>query len=73
MFITSRKEPDANDMFSEVRSPIIEIEARDSAKDIDVYVCSKIEELISSKDLKIKALALSNTIIQEVVSKADRM
>lgn len=60
-------------MFSEVRSPIIEIEARDSAKDIDVYVCSKIEELISSKDLKIKALALSNTIIQEVVSKADRM
>lgn len=56
-------------MFSEVRSPITEIEARDSAKDIDVYVCSKIEELISSKDLKIKALAFSNTIIQEVVSK----
>lgn len=58
-------------MFSEMRSPTIEIEARDCAKDIDVHVCGKIEELISSKDLKIKVFSLSNTIIQELFGKAD--
>lgn len=60
-------------MFSEIRSPTIGIEARDSAKDIDVYVCGKIEELISSKDLKIKVLSLSSTIIRELFGRADGM
>lgn len=50
-------------MFLDMRSPKFEIEARDSTKDSDVYFCGKIEELTSSKDLKIKELSFSNRII----------
>lgn len=60
-------------MFSEMRSPTIEIGARDGAKDMDVYVCGKIGELISSKNLKIQDLSLSNMSIQELLGKADGM
>lgn len=43
IFITSWKEPDIDNMFSDIFSPTIEIKARDSAKDIDVYVRGKIK------------------------------
>ena len=73
VFTTSRKEPDITKRFSQLKAPTIEIEAKDSAEDIKIYMRGKVESLISEGDLVLEDLSLQDMIIQELISKADGM
>ncbi len=73
IFATSRKESDMTNTFSQLEAPTVEIEASNSADDINIYVCGKVESLISEGDLVLEDLFLQHIIIQELMSKADGM
>ena len=73
IFTTSRKEPDITKRFSQLKAPTIELEAKDSAEDIKIYVRGKVESLISEEELVLEDLSLQDMIIQELISKADGM
>ena len=73
IFTTSRKEPDITRRFSQLKTPTIELEAKDSAKDIKIYVRGKVESLIFEKELVLGELSLQDLVIQELISKADGM
>ena len=73
IFTTSRKEPDITRRFSQLKAPTIELEAKNSAEDIKIYVHGKIESLISEEELVLEDLSLQDTIIQELINKADGM
>ena len=73
-FITSREEPDNTNSFSKLKkAPTIEIEAKNSAEDIKIYVRGKVESLISEGDSVLEDLSLQGIVIQELISKADGM
>ncbi len=73
IFTTSRKEPDITKKFSQLKAPTIELEAKDSAEDIEIYVRGKVESLISDEELVLEDHSLQDMIIQELISKADGM
>ena len=73
IFATSRKEPDITSTFFQLKAPTVEIEAKNSAEDIYIYVRGKVESLISEGDLVLENLSLQDTIIEELISKADGM
>lgn len=73
IFATSQKEPDITSGFTQLNAPIIEIEATNGAEDINDYVRGKVESLISKGDLVLEDLSLQDTIIRELMSKADGM
>ena len=73
IFTTSRKEPDTTKKFSQLKAPTIELEAKDSAEDIEIYVRGKVESLISDEELVLEDHSLQDMIIQELISKADGM
>ena len=73
VFVTSRKELDITSTFSKLKTPTVEIEAKNIANDINIYVHGKVESLISGGDLALEDLSLQDTIIEELVSKADGM
>lgn len=73
IFTTSRKEPDITKKFSQLKAPTIELEAKDSAEDIEIYVRGKVESLISDEELVLEDHPLQDMIIQELISKADGM
>ena len=73
IFATSRKEPDITSALTQLKAPTIEIEAKHSAEDINDYVRGTVESLISKGDLVLEDLSLQDTIIQELMSKADGM
>ena len=73
IFATSRKEPDITSTFSQLKTPTFEIEAKHSANDINIYVRAKVKSLISEGDLALENISLQDTIIEELVSKADGM
>ena len=73
IFTTSRKEPDITKRFSQLKAPTIELEAKDIAEDIKIYVHGKVESLISEEELVLEDLSLQDTIIQELISKAEGM
>ena len=73
VFATSRKEPDITNIFSQQKAPTVEIEAKNSAEDIEIYVRGKVESLLSEGDLVLEDLSLQDKIIQELISKADGM
>lgn len=52
---------------------MIEIKAKHSANNINIYVYAKVKSLISKKNLVLKNISLQNTIIEKLVSKADGM
>ena len=54
VFVTSRKEEDIISMFLQLKAPKIEIEAKNNAVDIEIYVRGKVETLISEGDLKLQ-------------------
>ncbi len=59
--------------FSQLKAPTVEIEAKNSADNIEIYVRGKVESLISEGDLVLEDLSLQDKIIQELISKADGM
>ena len=73
VFVTSRKEEDIVNMFLQLKAPKIEIEAKNNAIDIEIYVRGKIETLISQGELKLQDRSLHDKIVQELVGKADGM
>ncbi|MCJ1344810.1 hypothetical protein MMC31_003013 [Peltigera leucophlebia] len=73
IFATSRKEQDITNTFSQLKAPTVEIEAKNSAEDINIYVRGKVESLISEEELVLEDSSLKRTIIQELISKADGM
>ena len=73
IFITSRREPDITKKFSQLQVPTVELEAKDSAEDIEIYVRGKVESLISEGELVLEDLSLQDIIIQELISKAEGM
>lgn len=73
VFASSRKEPDITNTFSQLKAPTVEIEVRNIADDIEIYVCGQVESLISKRDLVLKDHSLQDTIFQELISKADGM
>ena len=73
IFATSRKEPDIISTFSQLKTPTVEIEAKNSADDINIYVRGKVDSLISEEDLVLEDISLHDTIIKELIRKADGM
>lgn len=73
IFATSRKEPDITSTFSQLKTPTVEIEAKNSAEDINTYVRGKFESLISDGDLALENVSLQDKIIKGLISKADGM
>lgn len=73
VFASSRKEPDITNTFSQLKAPTVEIEVRNIADDIEIYVCGQVESLIAKRDLVLKDHPLQDTIVQELISKADGM
>lgn len=73
IFTTSRKEPDITKKFSQLKAPTIELEAKDSSEDINIYVRGRVESLISEEELVVEDLSLQDKVIQELISKADGM
>lgn len=73
VFATSRKEPDITKTFSQMKAPTVEIEAKNSADDIEIYVHAQVGSLISEGDLVLEDLSLQDIIIRELISKADGM
>ena len=60
-------------MFFQLKAPTVEIKAKNSAEDINIYVRGKVELLISEGDLVLENLSLQDTIIEQLISKADGM
>lgn len=73
IFATSRKEPDIATTFSLLHAPTVEIEAKNSAEDINIYVHGKVDSLRSEGDLMLQDSSLQDVIIKELISKADGM
>lgn len=73
VFVTSRKEEDIIRMFLQLKAPKIEIEAKNNAMDIEIYVRGQVEALMSQGDLRLQDLSLHEKIVQELVGKADGM
>ena len=73
VFTTSRKEPDITNRFSQLKAPTIEIEAKNSAEDIKMYVHGKVGFLVSDGELVLEDLSLQDIITQELINKADGM
>lgn len=73
VFASSRKEPDITNTFSQLKAPTVEIEVRNIADDIEISVCGQVESLISKRDIVLKDHSLQDTIVQELISKADGM
>ncbi len=73
VFITSRKEEDIINMFLQLKAPKIELEAKNTAADIEIYTRGQVETWISQGELKLHDRSLHEKIIQELVSKADGM
>ena len=73
VFVTSRREDDIINMFLQLKAPKIEIEAKNNAVDIEIYVRGKVETLISQGELKLQDRSLHDKIVQELVGKADGM
>ena len=65
VFVTSRKEADITNKFSQLNEPTIEIEAKNSADDIEIYVRGQVGSLISEGDLQLQDDSLQEKIIQE--------
>ena len=73
VFATSRKEEDIINMFLQLKAPKIEIEAKNNAVDIEIYVRGKVKTLISQGGLKLQDHSLHDKIVKELVGKADGM
>ena len=73
VFVTSRKEEDIINIFLQLKAPKIEIEAKNNAVDIEIYVRGKVETLISQGGLKLQDPSLHDKIVKELVGKADGM
>lgn len=73
VFVTSRKEDDIINMFHQLKASKIEIEAKNNAADIEIYVRGKVETLISQGELKLQDRSLHDKIVQELIGKANGM
>lgn len=60
-------------MFLRLKAPKIEIEAKHTAVDIEIYVRGQVKTLIFEGDLKLQDRTLHDKIFQELVDKADGM
>ena len=65
VFVTSRKEADTTKKFSQLNEPTIEIEAKNNADDIEIYVRGQVGSLISGGDLQLQDDSLQEKTIQE--------
>lgn len=65
VFVTSWKEADITNKFSQLNEPTIEIEAKNNADDIEIYVRGQAGSLISEGDLQLQDESLQEKIIQE--------
>ena len=73
IFATSRKETDIMSKFLQLKAPKIEIEAKDNAVDIEIYVRGQVRTLISDDELKLQDRSLHDIIVEELIGKADGM
>ena len=71
LFVTSRRESDIEGAFQSI--PTIEIEAAKVNSDIEVYVKAQIELRLQNRSLKINNMALKNTILDALTTKAGGM
>lgn len=60
VFATSRKKPDITNTFSQMKAHTVEIEAKNSADDIEIYVHVQVRSLISKGDLVREDLSLQD-------------
>ena len=73
LFVTSRKESDIERVFQQKSIPTIEIEAARVDSDIKIYVKAQIDLRLKSGDLKLSNIALKDTILSALTSKAGGM
>lgn len=76
VFVTSRRETDIAEAFTQIAAPVIEIEAGDVASDIKIYVRDEVERLRvgdHGKKLYIRNEALADKIIETLTNKAEGM
>jgi ankyrin repeat domain-containing protein 50 len=76
IFVTSRRETDLIRAFEQMRTPMIEVEAKNVEEDISTYVTYEIERLCNGyngKKLYVKSKALEQKIIETLTAKAEGM
>lgn len=76
IFITSRREHDIVTAFESARTPMILIEAKNTARDIERYVKDEIQQLRQGRHghrLYIKSESLANEVVRTLTEKADGM
>ncbi|KAH0544336.1 hypothetical protein FGG08_001477 [Glutinoglossum americanum] len=71
VFVTSRMENDIAEAF--MKTPTIQIEARNVAEDINAFVSDRVGQLVKTKKLRLRDHALQERIIQTLVSRAEGM
>lgn len=76
VFVTSRREADIEEAFTQVAAPVLKIEAGDVASDIEMYVRDEVERLRSGdhgKKLYVQNEALIDKTIDTLTNKAEGM
>lgn len=76
IFITSRREPDIVSAFNNAGTPMVLIEAKNTAPDIERYVKDEVQQLRQGRhgiQLYVSSEALAEEIVRTLVDKADGM
>ena len=73
VFVTSRRDTDIADAFALHQTSTIQIEAKNVARDINTYVSDHVEDLVKTKQLKLRRLTLKKKIVEMLVANAEGM
>jgi ankyrin repeat domain-containing protein 50 len=73
VFVTSRRETDIVEAFARWKTPTIQIEPRNIAEDIDVFVRDRVEALVGLGTLRLENPALKGRIIETLITRAEGM
>ena len=73
VFVTSRRERDIADAFSLHQTSTIQIEVKNVAGDINAYVSDHVEDLVKTKQLKLRRLTLKKKIVEMLIANAEGM
>jgi hypothetical protein len=73
IFVTSRRERDIEQHFSNLKTPMIPIEAKDVGEDIGTFVRGRVEEQMQKRKLHIRAPELKEKVIESLIDRAQGM